>query len=103
MLKSSSFSLIAFIIVLSILGPSIDALMSFGSQTDEAYVIDFNEEENNEGETEKKIDEKECYIEQQLLGTYSFTLQKKSLQEINLLSNSQFDSEIIPPPPKYYV
>ena len=103
MLKSSSFSFIAFILVLSILGPSIDALMSVGSQMEEAYVIDFNEEENNKNESEKKFDEKELFFDNPLESKSFFAFQKNTLQEFDLFSNSQFDSEIVPPPPKFFV
>lgn len=99
MLKSTTCSVIKFILICSLLGPSIDALISFSSKTEKVYVIDFNEEENNE--SEKKFDEKELFFQTQLT-TYSlFSIQKNILQVSNLLLNSQFNSEIVPPPPKY--
>ena len=96
MLKSLTYSLIALVLTFSVLGPSIDTL--FKVAADEVYVIDFNEEENK-NESEKKFDEK-LFFSTSLANQNYFISQEIIFGQWYFTTNSQFSSEIVPPPPK---
>jgi hypothetical protein len=98
MFKSFSFSLVALLLVVSILAPSIEALCKSDYET--MLVIDLNEEENNSKESEKKFDQKELFFTNSIESRSLYLGQENIRSQTYLLSYSDFSSEIILPPPK---
>ncbi|WP_350289685.1 hypothetical protein [uncultured Croceitalea sp.] len=98
MLKSSTFSLLAIMLVISILAPSIEALCN--SNHDNVLVMDLNEEENNKKESEKKFDQKELFFSNYSERTTLFITQEIANSQTQLLSSSDFSAEIVLPPPQ---
>jgi hypothetical protein len=98
MFKSFSFSLVALLLVVSILAPSIEALCKSDYET--MLVIDLNEEENNSKESEKKFDQKELFFTNSIESRSLYLGQEHIRSQTYLLSYSDFSSEIILPPPK---
>ena len=97
MLKSFTFSLLALILVASILAPSIEAL--YTSDHESTFIMDLNEEENNK-EAEKKFDEKELYFSNAIENRSLYLTQQLTANQIYLLFYSDVSSEIVLPPPK---
>jgi hypothetical protein len=98
MFKSFSFSLVALLLVVSKLAPSIEALCKSDYET--MLVIDLNEEENNSKESEKKFDQKELFFTNSIESRSLYLGQENIRSQTYLLSYSDFSSEIILPPPK---
>ena len=98
MLKSFTFSLLSIILVISILAPSIEALCN--SNYDNVLVMDFNEEENNKKESEKKFDQKELFFNNYFESRSLYLGQKITKTQTSLLTYSDFCSEIVLPPPE---
>lgn len=101
MLKSSAFSLLAIMLVISILAPSIEAL--YNSNHDNVLVMDLNEEESNKKESEKKFDQKELFFSNYPEKTTLFIAQEITNSQTQLPSNSDFSLEIILPPPERFI
>ena len=85
-------------LVVSILAPSLELL--FKSSTDTMLVMDLNEEENNTKENEKKFDKKEIVFLNEIYNTKMSFFKEISKSQLALLSYSNFNAEIVPPPPK---
>lgn len=98
MFKSFAFSLLAFMLVISILVPSIEALCT--ANHDNVLVMDLNEEENNNKESENSFDLKELFFFNYKEKTCLFSIQELVNNQILLLSNSNFSAEIVLPPPE---
>jgi len=98
MSKSITFTLISLVLVVSILAPSIESLCT--SDNENAVVIDFNEEENNKNETEKKFDENELFFSNSTQNRSLYLAQEITRNQISLLPYSDISSEIVLPPPK---
>ncbi len=88
-------------LVISILAPSIEILCK--SSSDNILAMDFNEEENNNKESEKKFDQKELFFSNSVEKS-SFSLFKEiTKSQTSLLSYSDFSADIVLPPPKNLV
>ncbi|MDT0606464.1 hypothetical protein [Croceitalea rosinachiae] len=98
MLKSFTFSLIAIMLVISILAPSIEALCK--SDHESAVTMDLNEEENNKKETEKKFDENELFFSNSIENKSIYLTQQLTRNQAYLLFYADVSTEIILPPPK---
>ncbi|WP_420320731.1 hypothetical protein [Flagellimonas sp.] len=99
MLKTIAFSFIALVLIFSILAPSFVSLLD----KDYAMVIiaDSGEEENNqEKESEKKIDEKDLFVTYVSTSNH-FKEQGNKLEVVGyLFANSDFKEDIFLPPPE---
>lgn len=85
-------------LVVSILAPSIEALCK--ADNDSIVVMDFNEEENNKKESEKKLDQKELFLSKYMESRSLHVGQKNTGIQTCLLTYSDFLSEIVLPPPQ---
>lgn len=99
MLKTIAFTIIAIMLIFSILAPSLIPLLD--NDYDIVVLIDNNEEEKSkEKESEKKFDEKDLFLNS-FASSDSMFFQKTN-QDCNryLFSNSDFKAEILLPPPR---
>ncbi len=98
MLKSYTYSLLALMLVVSILAPSIELLCK--STTESVLVMDLSEEENNQKEIENKFDKKELFFSPDTENSKISFSKEITKSQLALLSYSGFKAEVIPPPPK---
>lgn len=101
MLKSFSFSLIAILLVVSVLAPSIETLCK--TDYENAVVMDFNEEENNKKEAEKEFDEQELFFSSSIENRSLHLTQQLTSNRAYLLFYLDVSAEVILPPPKRVV
>ena len=101
MIKSFTFSLLSILLVVSILAPSIETMCK--SSYDNILLMDFNEEENSNQETEKKFEEKDLFFSSiPEKGNFYFT-KEITKSQTSLLPYSDFFYDIKLPPPKKLV
>ena len=98
MYKSFLFSLIAGALVFSILAPPIETLLY--SQSDSTVILDFNEEENNQKESDNEYGEKNLFFASAHLPLrfqeYTLSLNQTSYR----LLHTNIPQEILSPPPE---
>jgi len=87
-------------LVVSILAPSIELICN--SNDDTVLVIDLNEEEGN-NEMEKKFEKNELFFKKNSDFTKISFAKKITKSKLALNSYSNFDAEVIPPPPKSFI
>ncbi|MGW9684388.1 hypothetical protein [Flagellimonas sp. 2504JD1-5] len=99
MLKTIAFPFIALVLIFSILAPSFIPLLDKDCEV--VAIADPGEEENNqEKESEKKIDEKDLFVTY-LSPSHHFGEQGSKLEVLGyLFANSDFKEDILLPPPE---
>ena len=101
MVKSFTYSLLAMMLVVSILAPSIEALCK--SNYDTVLAMDLNEEENNNKELEQKLDQNELFFSNYLEKVNLYFSEENTKSQTSLLPYSDFSAEIVVPPPERFI
>ncbi|MEM9647097.1 MAG: hypothetical protein AAF969_01355 [Bacteroidota bacterium] len=102
MLTSFAHPLVCLMLIFSILAPSVVPLVDKDCAV--AVLLDTNEEEKSkEKESEKKFNEKDLFLNQYAVNGSVFIQFQESETIEYLLLNSDFQGEIVLPPPQKFI
>lgn len=99
MLRAIAFPIIAFLLISSLLAPPVMSL--FDKECSIAMMLSPEEEEKgNEKEAEKKLDEKNLFLTDEIASQMMSLSKKKKKSTEHMLSFQDYKAEILVPPPR---